>query len=368
VPQLTKIEISPPTITTLIVGGTRTFSATGYDQYGAEIPGLFFVWQTAIGSVNPTSGTQTLFTGTTTPLTGTLTAGYGSITGYATITLQVGTLSYIVIDPGFATLTVGGTRTFTATGYDKYGNGIGGLVWSWQSAIGSVNPTSGTQTLFTGTTTPLTGTLTAGYGSITGMATITIKEPVIQVLSKIVITPETAMVKVGSSTAFTAQGYDQYGTPIQGLSYNWSTNIGNINIGSETSNVTFVAGTKATEGTIAVNCGTITAIATITIVAGEWATFIIAPLIKELHCGLSSGGTKTTILATLSCKDAYGNMVSRQGTWTLYAVFPGGGINPNPGNKLHIPSGNGEFEFSLDINPESYDWNTLTYVVYSKEI
>ena len=63
VPELTTIEVSPETVT-LNVTETFLFTATAYDQYGAEMPGIVFTWM----SSNPTVGTIDAATGLFTAL------------------------------------------------------------------------------------------------------------------------------------------------------------------------------------------------------------------------------------------------------------------------------------------------------------
>ncbi|MFH1563404.1 MAG: carboxypeptidase regulatory-like domain-containing protein [Nitrospirota bacterium] len=126
------------------------FEASGFDKYGNKLDELDYTWKTLIGNVEPTSGTWTLFKATITTTIGTLTAGYGTIIGYATISLKSGALNYIIITPQIATVTVGESKTFMAKGYDKYGNEefINGGTWTLESWMGSIVPWTGTQTNF----------------------------------------------------------------------------------------------------------------------------------------------------------------------------------------------------------------------------
>jgi hypothetical protein len=372
-PQLTRIEVIPTSTTTVVVGTDRNFELRAYDQFDVHIPDISGTWTSTItiGTIVPIGSCAVFSAGTKTE-TGTISVSVGSLTANTAVELIPATASVVVVVPATNTMSAGGTQTISAFVRDQFGNLISNSKiksWNWNCSSGSI--TTGSPIVIFIADEAGAAIITLELETIQG---VQLEESMILsieekgILTYIKITPETATVKVGSSTSFTAQGFDQYGTPIQGLFYNWSTNIGSVTIGSLTSNIIFVAGTKATEEMITVTSGTVTAIATITIVAGEFASFTVAPKIMELHYGTGSGGTQTTILATLSCKDAYGNMVSRQGTWTLYAVFSGGEVNPHSEDKLFIPSGNEEFEFSLDINPKKCGWGTLTYVMYPLKI
>ena len=85
VPVLTTIEVEPPTAT-LYVGDTEQFTATAYDQYGAEMPDIVFAWSSSdetVGTVDETTGLfSALAVGTTT-----ITATSGTVSGTASVTV-----------------------------------------------------------------------------------------------------------------------------------------------------------------------------------------------------------------------------------------------------------------------------------------
>ncbi|MEW6097252.1 MAG: PQQ-binding-like beta-propeller repeat protein, partial [bacterium] len=374
--------------------GTRTFSATGYDVYNNQIPGLTFTWHTLIGSISPTSGTQTLFTGTTTPTIGTLSASFGSITGYATITLEVGTLSYIIITPASATLTVAGTRTFSATGYDVYNNQIAGLIFTWHTLIGSVSPTSGTQTLFTGTTTPTIGTLSASFGSITGYATVTLE---VGTLSYIIIEPASVTLTVNGTRTFTAKGYDEFHNFIEDLTFNWTANVGSVS--PTVGTLTLFTATTTGVGSLTVWYDLVSTYATITVKSGTLSYIVIEPATATLGVNgtltftatgyddsgtpipeliftwsftigsiSNTSGTKTLFMA--GTKTGIGSLTAAYGTITSYAtitIIPGTltHIFIYPASATLIVGGTRTFtakgydEYGNNITELSYSWQTI---------
>ncbi|MEW6095549.1 MAG: thermonuclease family protein [bacterium] len=209
---LDKIVISPNEIE-LGVGSEYKFEADGFDKYGNELEELY-TWNTVIGSLNPTSGTYTLFKATTIPTIGTLTATYNTIIGYATITLQIGTLSYIVITPANATITIGGSQTFTTKGYDKYKNEkfIEGGTWEIENWMGSIDPITGTQTNFIAGIKAGKGNIKYQLNQIQATATITIL-PATHTYFKIgtISSPQTA----GASFTITITACDYYDNIIE---------------------------------------------------------------------------------------------------------------------------------------------------------
>ncbi|MEW6606507.1 MAG: PQQ-binding-like beta-propeller repeat protein, partial [bacterium] len=270
--ELKYITLTPATAT-LTPYATCTFSAEGHDQYGDTILYLTYIWETMIGSLSTTSGTSTVFRAGTTALTGTLTVRVGTLTAVATITIPLGTLSYIIITPATLMIQSLGTKSFEVKGYDSYGNFIPDLSFIWNTNIGTVSMVVGTSTIFTATNTTLVGILTATYGTITGIATISICAPV---LTYIIITPATFTLLVNATSTFTAQGYDQYNQEMAGLTYLWGTQIGTVssNTGSAT---IFTAGTRALTGTLAVTSGSVTVVAMIKIIPGTLSYITITP-------------------------------------------------------------------------------------------
>ena len=134
----------------VIAGSTRVFTATAYDVYDNIIPGVDFIWTTDVGSIDASG----LFTGQSTPATGIVTAANGTVSDSANVEIIIGPLDHIIVLPDPATITVGGTRTFTATAYDSFDNVIVGVDFIWATDVGSIDASG----LFTAQTIPGTGT------------------------------------------------------------------------------------------------------------------------------------------------------------------------------------------------------------------
>jgi subtilase family serine protease len=106
----------------------------------------------------------------------TLTASASGITSAGqTETVQAATLATIAVSPNPATVTVGGSQTFTATGADQYGNTVDVSNAAWTTdAPGTVSPASGSSTVFTAGSTTGSGSVTATVGSTAGSASVTV--------------------------------------------------------------------------------------------------------------------------------------------------------------------------------------------------
>ena len=110
------------------------------------------------------------------------------------------TLVSIAVTPSTATVAPNGTQQFTATG--TYADGSTQDITSsvtWSASTGATITQSG---LATGVTPGSTATIMAAQGSISGSATLTIRNP----LMSIAVTPTAQSVPAGFTFQFTATG------------------------------------------------------------------------------------------------------------------------------------------------------------------
>jgi len=161
------------------------------------------------------------------------------------IMVTAGPLDHIKVSPASAAMISGATQIFTAEGYDQCGNLLSGLSFAWSCtdrAAGAM-------------LNPATGTFVAGYvagtyeniirvtsGDVTAFASVVVTAPAVipsfgggpaptptpteepqpeAVLTSIVVMPAEAEVEVGGVVGFSAQGYDQFGNPMSGLTFTW---------------------------------------------------------------------------------------------------------------------------------------------------
>jgi hypothetical protein len=135
---LTYIMLTPDPAS-VVVGGTQQFTVTGYDQYGATMAIDPPDWSTSGGGTIDATG---LYTANLTPGMFTITAtdpGTG-IFGQATVEVrEAPVLTDIFVSPDPATLVVGATQAFTATGYDQYGAPVP-FTAEWTATGGTIDP------------------------------------------------------------------------------------------------------------------------------------------------------------------------------------------------------------------------------------
>ncbi len=214
-PALAGIVVAPSAIT-LGSGETQQFTATAFDQFGAEMTGVEIAWTSSdetVGTIDADGLFSALADGTAT-----VTATAESVTGTAEVT--VATLSSgVVVSPSTITLDVGGSRQFTATVYDPEGNETSDAVVTWtisDEAVGTIDAGGLFSALAEGT-----ATITATAENETGTATVTVELP--PVPTSIEIEPATATVLPGETRQFTATVFDQRDNQMDWISVTWSS-------------------------------------------------------------------------------------------------------------------------------------------------
>ena len=103
IPEVTTVVVSPSEVT-LNITETLQFTATAYDQYGKEIPGVEFTWSSSnetVGTVNETGFFTALYPGFTFV---NATAPNG-VSGTASVTVTyTPKVTTIMIEPAEATI------------------------------------------------------------------------------------------------------------------------------------------------------------------------------------------------------------------------------------------------------------------------
>ena len=188
--------------------GTFTVAATGTPTPAL---GKFGTLPGGVSFTDNGNGTATL-TGTATtagtfPITITAQNGITSNdTQNFILTVNAGPLVSIVLSPASQTITAGGSASFTATGYDQYGNSrgdvTGATIFSVTNGTCSGNSCSST----------LAGsqTVTGNDSGIIGTATLNVTPGFITHLT---LSPATASVAASIGQAYTAIGLDSYNNP-----------------------------------------------------------------------------------------------------------------------------------------------------------
>ncbi|MEW6096023.1 MAG: T9SS type A sorting domain-containing protein [bacterium] len=295
-----RIEITPA-MATVTVQGTVAFTAQAWAG-NYPVPDLGYTWTVSsnlLGSISPTTGTNTLFTAGTKAMTGTIAVTSGTITAIATITVSPGTAASLYISPIGTTTTSGSEVSYEATAVDGYGN-----TWTVtaQTQFETNDPlgtmTSGTNIYKAGKVGTWTITATYTYTSV-GTATYVIVEH--GTPTSLSIIPEGSTAKAGDTIIYTAIARDNIGNT-------WTVTedtvfATNDPVGTITLHGTYTAG-KVGTWTIT---GTYISVGTATYVIVERGTPTSLSIIPEG----STAKAGNTIIYTAIASDTKGN------TWTV---------------------------------------------------
>jgi uncharacterized protein YjdB len=293
-----------PAIPTIPLGASQQFTATGTFTDGST--------QNITGTVEWSSGTQTVATITTEGLaTGlgqgaaTITAESGSVTGSTTLTVTSVTLVSIAITPAVTSIAMGTIQQFTATGNYSDGstqNLTGTVQWSSSTpTVATINSAGTGAGLATSLGQGLT-TITASSGSIPGSTTLTVTSAT---LVAIAINPSSVAVAPGTTQQFTATGTFTDGTT-QDLtqSGDWSSTVATVATISDT---TVTAGLASTLGagttTINITAGSVSGSATMAVNPVTLVSIAINPQNPTIILGMTEQFTATGTFTDGSTQD-----------------------------------------------------------------
>ena len=249
-PVLTSIVVSPASAS-VSVGQSQSYSAAGFDQFGNPMAATFS-WSVSGGG---TIDSQGVFSATTVGGPFTVTAQSGALSATAQVTVTaVPVLTSIVVSPASASVSVGQSQSYSAAGFDQFGNPMA-ATFSWSVSGGG---TIDSQGVFSATTVGGPFTVTAQSGALSATAQVTVTA--VPVLTSIVVSPASASVSVGQSQSFSAAGFDQFGNPMA-ATFSWSVSGG----GTIDSQGVFSATTVGGPFTVTAQSGALSATAQVTV-------------------------------------------------------------------------------------------------------
>ncbi|MBI5499403.1 MAG: Ig-like domain-containing protein [Deltaproteobacteria bacterium] len=207
---LTSIAVTPAT-PTLPATFSLQFTATGTysDATTADITNdPLIVWTSATTAVATMSGATKGLATAVAPGASVITAAVGSVSGNTTLTVNSATLVSISITPQPATVQVGATRQFTATGNFSDGSTMPlTTLVTWASgdvSRATISNAAGSNGLATGVAPVASVSITATRGSIVGAGTLSVTNPL--TLQSIAVTVVPTTIPVGLTGQATAIG------------------------------------------------------------------------------------------------------------------------------------------------------------------
>src|SRR5213076_1024382 len=197
-PSVDHIVISPASAS-ISAGGSRTYTAQAFDASNNSLGDV-------TGATTFTIAPDGSCTGATCTATvagaHTVTGSDAGKTSNATLTVSAGPLHHLALSPASATISSGGSQSYTAQGRDQYDNPLGDLTASTTFAIA---PNGSCAAAVCGATTEGAHTVTGTSVGASGTATLQVTAGA---LDHITISPATATLASGGTQAYTAQGFD----------------------------------------------------------------------------------------------------------------------------------------------------------------
>lgn len=291
---VTTIDVSSAQVT-VVAGGTLQITATVLDQFGAPMQ-ADVSWSTdapLIGTVDVNG----LFTALS-PGTVKVIASNGAVQGDKQLEVLAPVLTTINVAPSAPIITTA-TQQFTAATLDQIGNPIAVPV-TWTSSnpvVGAIDLAAG---LFTVAREGATE-ITAASGNISGRTTATVQ----LVLTTINVSPNPAVVKVGTARIFTAQTLNQLNAPVV-AQITWTSS--NPAVGAIDPAGLFTALTTGNT-TITAASGAVTGQALVSVETPRLATISVTPANPTVLIA----GTQQLNAAAL---DQFGDPATDQIVWT----------------------------------------------------
>ena len=228
-------------------------------------------------------------------------------------------LTSITVTPATASIAVGGTQQYVATG--TFSNG------GTQVITNTVTWTSGTTAMATITTGGLaTGvaagstTISATLGSATGTATLTVTNGT---LVSIAVTPATASIAVGATQQYVAMGTYSDGVTLPLTTETWASSASTV----ATINATGLAtGVAVGSTTITSTCGTVTSPGVTLTVTPTLDSIAVTPTNASIKVGGTQQFTAIGTYSDESTQDLTATAVWASATPTVATITSPGGL------------------------------------------
>jgi parallel beta-helix repeat protein len=294
-----------PASASITAGGTQAYTAEGRDQY-----------DNSLGDVTSTTAFSIAPDGSCTGATCTASAaGPHTVTGTksgktGTASLQVNassTLDHIVISPSSASISAGGSRTYTAQGFDAANNSLGDVT---SNTTFSITPNGSCTGNACSATTAGAHTVTGTNAGKTSTASLTVNAGP---LDHLALSPASATIASGGSQAYTVQGRDQYENSLGDVTGSTTFSITPNGSCTGATCTATVSGAHTVTGTSAGKTGT----ASLQVGAGTLDHIVISPATSTISAGGSQAYTAQGF-------DASNNSLGDVTAFTTFTIAPEG--------------------------------------------
>lgn len=207
---------------TLVVGDTRTYTATAQDAAGTPVAGAPIVWSTTLAAAATVSTAGQV--AAVAPGTALIVARSGTKADTVAITVVPSTVANVIVTITKALLKVSDTVQATARAVNASGNTVTGRPVTWVST----NPLAALVTPFglvLGIAPANPVTITATIDGKTGSATIAV---IPAEIGEIIVQPDSVLLAPGGSVQMQVQVFDEFGFEVIDPQVTWSSFIENV--------------------------------------------------------------------------------------------------------------------------------------------
>jgi len=276
------------------VGNSSDGSAQDYTQLVSwSAPG-------SIASIDNTGLTTGLAIGTVS-----VTATYGSISGSSNLQVTAPTLTAILVTPDNASIPLGVSQSFTATGVFSNGDtqDLASAVWSSSDLTKvSIDSSGSAQTLATGTVT-----ISATYGSVSGSTGFTVLPAA---LVSIVLNPSNPSIALGTTVQLTPVGTFTDGSTQTLSPVLWNSDDPTVAFVAANGNG-LVSGNGIGSANISATSGLITGSTSVTVTQAIISSIAVTPSSATIPAGTTQQFTATATFTDNTTQD-----VTNLATWT----------------------------------------------------
>jgi peptidoglycan/xylan/chitin deacetylase (PgdA/CDA1 family) len=293
----------------------------------------------ATTSILTLTASGTAATGATTVV---ITGTSGALTQTTTINLEVAqppsVLTKISVSPASASIQIGNQQRFIAQGIDQYNKPMRAIAFTWATTSNCVTLN---QSSVTGVCQGTASIVASAQGVSSSAALLTVLPPP-PVLTTITLTPVNPSILTTGSQQFAASGIDQYGNPMSGITFTFSSSNQNAATISAAGLATGAGGPNGGTSTITASSQGISASTTLTTTrpASVLISISVTPSTATVQAGSStsfavtgldqfglpmSGLTFTWVSSNPNIATVNGLNGEGQNTATATGVAQGGG-------------------------------------------
>jgi parallel beta-helix repeat protein len=293
-----------PSSATIAAGAAQTYTADGRDQYNNS---LGDVTSTTTFSISPDGSCTGASCTAATSGAHTVTGTKSGKTGTASLTVSAGAIDHIVISPSAATITAGGSQSYTAQAFDTAGNPVADVT---AFTTFSISPNGSCLGATCTATAAGVHTVTGNDSGKTSTATLTVNAGT---LDHLAVSPSSGTIAAGSSQTYSVEGRDQYDNSLGDVTASTTFSIGPDGSCTGASCTATAAGAHTISATNSGKTGT----ASLTVTAAALDHLVLSPS----SATITSGQSQTY---TAQGRDQYNNSLGDVTASTTFSIAPDG--------------------------------------------